>query len=95
MSLRLQFPKSVTIARNPLHLKFNAILGSDIGHWDVPDMSKVLEETYEPFEKGLFSAEELRDFVFTNPVRLWTAQNPGFFKSTVVEDQVARAMATR
>jgi predicted TIM-barrel fold metal-dependent hydrolase len=79
-------------ARNPLHLRFNAILGSDIGHWDVPDMSRVLEETYEPVEKGLFSEQDLLDFVFTNPVRLWTAQNPDFFKGTVVENQAAQAI---
>ena len=79
-------------SRNPLHVKFNAVLGSDIGHWDVPDMSKVLEETYEPVEKGLFTEEDLRDFVFTNPVKLWTAQNPAFFKGTVVQDQVAGAL---
>ncbi|MCS5604393.1 MAG: amidohydrolase family protein, partial [Alphaproteobacteria bacterium] len=27
--------------------KMNAVLGSDIGHWDVPDMTKVMVEAYE------------------------------------------------
>ena len=55
-------------------------------------MNRVLEETYEPVEKGLFTEEDLRDFVFTNPIKLWTAQNPDFFEGTVVQHQVARAL---
>jgi len=55
-------------------------------------MEEVLEETYEPVEKGLLDGADLRDFVFANPVRLWTSINPGFFKGTVVE-QAAAAIA--
>ena len=29
---------------NPLHAKLGAVLASDISHWDVPDMTEVLEE---------------------------------------------------
>jgi hypothetical protein len=35
----------------------------------------------------------LRDFVFVNPVRLWTDMNPEFFKGTVVESQVQKLLA--
>jgi hypothetical protein len=36
----------------------------------------------------LISEDDFRDFVFTNPVKLWTGLNRGFFKGTVVEDDV-------
>jgi len=34
--------------------------------------------------------EDLREFLFENPVRLHTALNPDCFKGTVVEGAVAR-----
>jgi hypothetical protein len=49
-------------------------------------MEHVLEEVYEPLEHGLVDENDLRDFVFANPVRLWTSTNPEFFRGTVVED---------
>jgi hypothetical protein len=48
-------------------------------------MEEVLEEVHEPVEDGLIDDDDLRDFVFANPVRLWTAGNPRFFDGTVVE----------
>src|SRR6266849_1342767 len=38
--------------RNPLSARINALYGSDIGHFDVPDMSEVTAEAYEPVERG-------------------------------------------
>ncbi len=73
---------------NPFGARLKAIFSSDIGHWDVPDMTKVVEEAHELVDKGVLSAEDFRDFVFTNPVTLWTALNPDFFKGTVVEGAV-------
>ena len=52
-------------------------------------MEEVLEEVYEPFEHGLIDEDDLRDFVFANPVRLWTSTNKHFFDGTVVEDAAA------
>jgi hypothetical protein len=43
-------------------------------------------------EKGRIDADDLRDFVFTNPVKLWTASNPAFFAGTVVEDAAVRIL---
>jgi hypothetical protein len=37
--------------------------------------------------------EDFRDFVFTNPVTLWTTMNPDFFNGTVVEGAVEKLMA--
>jgi predicted TIM-barrel fold metal-dependent hydrolase len=77
--------------RNPFGVRLNVVFGSDIGHWDVPDMTEVTEEAYEAVEQGLITSNDFRDFVFTNPVGLWTALNPDFFKGTKVEDAVAEA----
>jgi hypothetical protein len=74
-------------------LRLHATFGSDIGHWDVPLMDEVLEEVHEPVDDGLMTSTDLRDFVFTNPVRLWTATNPGFFAGTVVEGAAAAVSA--
>ena len=70
--------------RNPGGVRLHALFGSDIGHWDVPLMEEVLEEVYEPVEEGVLDESDLREFVFTNPVRLWTSANPRFFEGTVV-----------
>src|SRR5262249_12106689 len=73
---------------NPLGARLNAILSSDIGHWDASDMTRVVEEAYELVEHGLITAEDFRDFVFANPVRLFTGVNPAFFKGTRCEAAV-------
>lgn len=79
--------------RNPLGARLNALMGSDISHWDVPDMREVLDEAWEPVEKGQMTLGDFRDFVFTNPVKLWTSLNPDFFKGTRVESSVAKELA--
>jgi hypothetical protein len=79
--------------RNPLGARLNAIYGSDIGHFDVPDMSEVTAEAFELVERGAMTREDFRDFVFTNPIKLWTALNPQFFKATVVEEAVNHYLA--
>jgi predicted TIM-barrel fold metal-dependent hydrolase len=81
--------------RNPGHHRLHAVFGSDIGHWDVPVMAEVLEEVIEPLDEGLVTDEDLRDFVFADPVRLWTSTNPQFFAGTVVEDAAASVVNGR
>ena len=76
---------------NPFGSKLGAIFGSDVGHWDVRDMREVVEEAYELVERGVLSKDDFRAFTFENPVRFWTAMNPGFFDGTSVESQ-ARAL---
>jgi predicted TIM-barrel fold metal-dependent hydrolase len=73
--------------------RLRPIFSSDVGHFDVVDMTEVLEEAYEMVEHGLITEADLREFVFGNPVRLHTAMNPDFFKGTVVEAAVARELA--
>jgi len=74
---------------NPFGARINAIFGSDIGHFDVPDMREPLPEAYEMVEDGLLSAENFRDFTFANAVRLWGGQNPKFFEGTRVAKEAA------
>jgi len=69
-------------AVNPFGARLQAVFGSDIGHWDVTDMSEVLCEAYELVEKGLFDEDDFRDFVFTNPARLYVQGNGDFFRGT-------------
>lgn len=75
-------------AVNPYGAQLNALFGSDIGHFDVPDMAGVLPEAYEAVEDGVLTEANFRDFVFANPARFWTALNPDFFAGTAVEAQV-------
>jgi len=70
--------------------RLNPIFSSDVGHFDVLDMSEVLEEAWELVEHGLIGEDDFREFVFTNPARLHTAANPDFFKGTVVEDATTK-----
>ena len=37
---------------NPFGSKLKAVFSSDIGHWDVPDMTEVTEEAYELVDHG-------------------------------------------
>lgn len=74
---------------NPFNVKLHAIMGSDIGHFDVVDMTTVLAEAHELVDDGLLDEDDFRDFVFGNPVRLWAGANPDFFKGTAIEKQAA------
>jgi predicted TIM-barrel fold metal-dependent hydrolase len=74
---------------NPLRARLNAIFSSDIGHFDVPDMTDVVPEAYELVEHGLIGGDDFRDFTFANAVRFWGEVNPDFFKGTAVEKQAA------
>src|ERR1700680_3076468 len=65
---------------NPFGAKLKAVFSSDIGHWNVPDMTEVVEEAYELVEHGTIDERDLHDFMFVNPARLRTDMNPNFFK---------------
>ncbi|MGA2521747.1 MAG: amidohydrolase family protein [Acidimicrobiales bacterium] len=78
---------------NPFGSRLKAMFGSDISHWDVPDMSEVLDEAWEMVDHGLFTPADFRDFVFVNPVRFLAGANPAYFDGTVVETSVRRFLA--
>ena len=69
--------------------KLNAVFSSDMGHWDVPDMTQVLAEAHELVQKRILSEEDFHDFVFANPARLLAGMNADFFTGTAVEGEVA------
>ena len=79
--------------QNSLGARLNTLFGSDVGHFDVTDMTQVLPEAYELVDDGLITEEDFRDFMFTNPVRFWGEQNPDFFKGTIIEKEAAQALA--
>lgn len=78
---------------NPYGAKINVLLSSDIGHFDVADITSVLAEAHELVEHGVLDEEQFRDFTFANPVRFWASLNPDFFKGTRVENEAARVLA--
>jgi len=80
---------------NPSGARLKVLFGSDIGHWDVPDIAEVVEETYELVEREIITEEDLRDFVFTNPVSFYASLNSEFFKGTVVEQEVEKILVQK
>jgi hypothetical protein len=70
---------------NPFGAELHAMMGSDIAHWDVPDMAEVLEEAWEMVDHGWIDERAFRKFTFENPVEFYTATNPKFFDGTIVE----------
>jgi predicted TIM-barrel fold metal-dependent hydrolase len=71
-----------------------ALLSSDIGHWDVTDMTDVVAESHELVEDGYLTPDQWREIVFENPVEMYRRANPTFFDGTPVGDYLARQVAT-
>ena len=53
---------------NPMGAELRAMIGSDISHWDVVDVTEPVEEAYEMVAHGRITPENFCDFTFTNPV---------------------------
>ncbi len=73
---------------NPMRARLQPIFSSDIGHWDVPDISAVLLESHRLVDKGILTDTDYRDFVFTYPARLHLKANPEFFAGTAIADSI-------
>jgi predicted TIM-barrel fold metal-dependent hydrolase len=80
---------------NPLGAKLHAFFGSDIAHWDVPDVLEVVEEAYELVEHGLIGEDDFKAFTLDNPVRLHGEMNREFFEGTSVETEAEKILANR
>jgi len=80
---------------NPGAARLRPLFASDIGHWDVPDMSQVLLEAWELVEHGHLDREQFAEFSCGNTIDMLTANNPRFFDGTVIEDFARRALAAR
>jgi len=70
---------------NPGGVQLRALLGSDMGHWDVPDVRGILPEAWELVEHGQMSREDFRRFMFDFPYEFFAGVNPRFFEGTAVE----------
>ncbi|MBL8385232.1 MAG: amidohydrolase family protein [Burkholderiales bacterium] len=68
--------------------RLKAVFGSDVGHFDVTDMSGVLAEAYELVEDGLLDADDFAHFTFRHAAELHGGSNPRFFDGTAVADAV-------
>ncbi|MEH1841294.1 MAG: hypothetical protein V7L20_21685 [Nostoc sp.] len=72
-------------AANPFGDRIKAFLGSDSGHWDVPDITAVTANAYSMAEHEIITEEDLRYFLSIHPLELYTSLNQDFFKGTGVE----------
>jgi hypothetical protein len=77
---------------NPLGTRLRPVLGSDISHWDVRDMTEPVAEAFELVEHGVITDTDFRDLTFVNPVRLHAGPNPRFFEGTVCEAAAVQAL---
>jgi Amidohydrolase len=69
---------------NPLGARLRATLGSDMGHWDVPDATRIVPEALELVDKGLLDEADFRRFTFEHPYELFAGVNPDFFTGTTI-----------
>ena len=69
----------------PRGARLNAMFASDIGHWDVPDMTEVLPEAWELIDHDHLDRDQFADFTCFNAIRMLTAANPAFFDGTAIE----------
>ncbi len=79
---------------NPGGAEIKTLFGSDIGHFDVQDMSQVVTEAYELVEDGRIDEGGFRRFVFENPVNFWGKTNPAFFDGTRVQAAAQSVLAS-
>ncbi|GAB1542637.1 hypothetical protein NUACC21_53110 [Scytonema sp. NUACC21] len=70
---------------NPFGDRVKAFLGSDSGHWDVPDITAVVANSYSMVERDIITEEDLHYFLSLHPLELYTSLNRDFFKGTAVE----------
>lgn len=79
---------------NPFGDRVKAFLGSDSGHWDVPDITAVTSNAYSMVERGILTEEDLRYFLSIHPLELYTSLNRDFFKGTAIEKQAEEYLAS-
>jgi hypothetical protein len=77
---------------NALGTALRPLFSSDLGHWDVPELTDPVPGSWKLVESGRLSRAGYRRFAFEEPVRLHRAMNPDFFAGTSVES-AARGLA--
>ncbi len=78
----------------PHGVRLNAVFASDIGHWDVPDLRRVLPEACELVDEGVMDDGDFRAFACDNAMRMLCAANPRFFEGTVVAETARKLAGT-
>ena len=78
---------------NHFGARLQAMFSSDVGHFDVRDITKVVADAYELVEDDLLSEDDFRDFTFANATKLYAKMNPDFFKGTPVEGAAREVLA--
>ena len=77
---------------NHFGVKLKAVFSSDIGHWDVPDMTEVLAEAWEMVEEERITEDDFRLFTFENTAEMHAEMNADFYQGTAVEAAVGKLM---
>lgn len=62
--------------------QLGAAFSSDMGHWDVDRLDGMVVAAWKHVERDRLTVEQFRAFMWTNPHRLLTANDPGFFDGT-------------
>lgn len=78
---------------NPFGARLGAMMSSDIGHWDVSDMTEVVAKAHQLVDKALITSEDFERFCFTNAVHFYAGMNSSFFEGTVCEDEATKMLA--
>lgn len=65
--------------------QLQALLCSDIGHWDVTDARQVVPESREALSTGAMTEDDYHAFSYDNVKRCYTALRPDFFEGTIVD----------
>jgi hypothetical protein len=77
---------------NPLGVPLKAMLGSDIGHWDVMDATSILSEAWSLVEAKLLTEADFRALCFVNPAMLHLSMNEDYFAGTVIESAAKKLL---
>lgn len=78
---------------NRFGMTLKAFFGSDLGHMDAPDFTRVVEETYELVEEGTLTGDQYRKFTADHAILLHGGMNPDFFQGTAIEDYARGVIA--
>ena len=80
---------------NAFGAKLQPVLSSDISHWDVDDMSAVLTNAHKLVRKEILDADQFREFMCGNALRLFSDSNPQFFDGTAVESFARKELSLK
>ncbi len=80
---------------NPFGARLKAVFGSGIGHFRVGDMRDCVANAHQLVKNEIITEDDFRDLTFTNMALMHVGVNPGFFKGTIVEGDVAKLVASK